>query len=131
MATYLIDTNIVIDALNHKRNRNEILIGLAQQGHTLACSPITIAEVYAGMRPKEETHTAGFLRTLELYPITFPVAELAGTLKRDYARKGKVLTIPDTLIAATALHNKLILITDNTADFPMKDLALHNLSHAA
>jgi predicted nucleic acid-binding protein len=46
-------------------------------------------------------------------------------------RKGKVLTIPDTLIAATALHNQLILITDNTIDFPMKDLTLHTLPHTA
>jgi predicted nucleic acid-binding protein len=88
MATYLIDTTIVIDALNRKRNRPEILISLAQQGHTLACSPVTIAEVYAGMRPKEEKHTTGFLHSLELYPITFPVAELAGQLKRDYNPQG-------------------------------------------
>jgi predicted nucleic acid-binding protein len=54
-------------------------------------------------------------------------ARLAGELKRDYSKKGKTLSIPDTLIAATALHNRLTLLTDNAKDFPMKELALYPL----
>ena len=129
MATYLIDTNIIIDALNDKRNRNQSLMQLSAQGHTLACCPMNIAEVYAGMRPREEEQTAVFLRSLELYPITYPVAELAGRLKRDHSRKGKTLTMSDTIIAAVAIHNQLTLITDNTVDFPMKNLTMHSLPH--
>jgi predicted nucleic acid-binding protein len=122
MATYLLDTNIIIDALNDKKNRNRSLLSLAEQGHTLACCPINVAEVYAGMRPREEQRTAALLRSLQLYPVTFPVAELAGRLKRDYSRKGKTLSIPDTIVAAVALHHQLTLITDNAKDFPMEDL---------
>src|SRR5436309_6945893 len=99
MAIYLLDTNIIIDALNEKRNRNQFLLGLAeQQGHTLACCPINVAEVYAGMRPKEEPHTRALLQSLQLYPITFPVAELAGLLKRDHAKKGVTISLTDALI---------------------------------
>src|SRR5689334_1247137 len=104
MATFLLDTNIIIDALNDKKNRNRSLLSLAEQGHTLACCPVNVAEVYAGMRPKEEQRTSALLRSLELYPITFAVAELAGRLKRDYSRQGKTLSIPDTIVAAVALH---------------------------
>jgi predicted nucleic acid-binding protein len=78
MATYLLDTNIIIDALNGKRNRNAALFNLAAAGHTLACCPINVAEVCAGLRPKEEERTTALLRSLKLYPIAFPVAELAG-----------------------------------------------------
>ena len=127
MATYLLDTNIIIDAINDKRNRNLALIGLAEQGHTFACCAVNVAEVYAGLRPKEEARTAALLHSLEFCPITFPVAEFAGRLKREYGRKGKTLSIPDTLIAAVALHYRLALITDNTKDFPMSDLSLHSL----
>jgi predicted nucleic acid-binding protein len=127
MAIYLLDTNIIIDAINDKKARNPGLLGLAEQGHTLACCPINVAEVYAGLRPKEEPCTAALLRSLLLYPITFPIAELAGRLKRDYSRKGKTLSIPDAMVAAVALHHHLTLITDNTKDFPMKDLAFHSL----
>lgn len=127
MATYLLDTNIIIDAINDKKNRNAVLIGLAEQGHILACCPVNVAEVYAGMRPKEEEKTAALLRSLQLFAITFPVAELAGRLKRDYARKGRTLTIADMLVAAVALHYQLTLITDNVKDFPMTGLGMYGL----
>jgi len=46
MATYLLDTNVTIDAINQKKNRNQFLVDLAeQQGHTLATCPINVAEV--------------------------------------------------------------------------------------
>ena len=127
MATYLLDTNIIIDALNQKRNRNAALFDLATAGHTLACCPINVAEVCAGLRPKEEERTTALLQSLKLYPITFPVAELAGRLKREYGSKGKTLSIPDTIVAAVALHNELVLITDNVKDFPMEELSLYAL----
>jgi predicted nucleic acid-binding protein len=63
MATYLLDTTVTIDALNEKKNRNLALIGLAEQGHILACCPINVAEVYAGLRPKEEQKTAALLES--------------------------------------------------------------------
>jgi predicted nucleic acid-binding protein len=128
MAVYLLDTNIIVDAINEKRDRNRFLLDLAeQQGHTLACCPINVAEVYAGMRPKEEQRTTALLRSLQLYPITFPVAELAGTLKLTHAKKGVTLSLIDALIAAVAIHNQLTLITDNIKDFPMKELTLYSL----
>lgn len=127
MAIYLLDTNIIIDSLNDKKSRNEALVELVQSGHTLACCPINVAEVYAGVRPKEEERTAAVLQSLQLYPITFPVSELAGRLKRDYSRKGKTLSITDTIIAAVALHYQLALITDNGKDFPMEELSLYRL----
>jgi predicted nucleic acid-binding protein len=127
MATYLLDTSVIIDALNAKKNRNAALIGLAGQGHILACCPINVAEVYAGLRPKEEQKTSALLHSLELYSITFAVAELAGRLKRDYGRQGKTLTIPDAVVAAVALHYQLTLITDNAKDFSMPGLSLHTL----
>jgi predicted nucleic acid-binding protein len=128
MAIYLVDTNILIDALNNKKNRNNFLVNLAQnEGHTLACCPINVAEVYAGMRPKEETRTTALLSSLQLFPLTFPIAELAGALKRDHAKKGVTLSLTDTFIAAVAIHNQLTLITDNVKDFPMAGLSLYPL----
>jgi predicted nucleic acid-binding protein len=125
MATYLLDTSVIIDAINDKKGRRQFLRDLIGNGNTLACCPINIAEVYAGLRPNEEQHTKVFLHSLEFYPLTWPVAELAGTLKRDYGKKGKTLNLGDVLIAATALHNGLSLLTDNIKDFPMKELFLY------
>ena len=127
MATYLLDTSVIIDAINNKKGRRELLKELVKQGNSLACCPINIAEVYAGLRPQEEQNTKTFLRSLDLYPLTFPVSELAGILKRDYGKKGQTLNLGDVLIAATALHNSLALLTDNIKDFPMKNLTLYPL----
>ena len=130
MATYLLDTSLIVDALNGKRGRRDLLLGLLKQGHLLACCPINVTEVYAGMRPKEEEATEEFLRSLEYYHLTWPVARLAGLLKRDHSRKGKTLTVADATIAAVALTHKLTLITDNSKDFPMPDLLLYPLPSA-
>jgi predicted nucleic acid-binding protein len=128
MATYLLDTNIIIDAINEKKDRNQFLLDLVeQQGHSLACCPINVTEVYAGMRPKEEQRTDALLRSLQLYPITFSVAEMAGRLKRDHGKKGITLSLPDAIVAAVAIHNQLTLITENVKHFPMKELALYPL----
>lgn len=123
----LLDTSVIIDAINDKKGRRQFLRDLIGNGNTLACCPINIAEVYAGLRPHEEPHTKAFLHSLEFYSLTAPVAELAGTLKRDYRKKGRTLNLGDVLIAATALHNGLSLLTDNIKDFPMKELFLYPL----
>jgi predicted nucleic acid-binding protein len=130
MATYLLDTSVIIDALNNKRRRRDLLLDLLKQGNLLACCPINVSEVYAGVRPKEETATEEFLKSLEYYHVTWPVARLAGLLKRDHARKGIALTVTDATIAAVAIVHELTLMTDNIKDFPMKELNLYPLSSA-
>jgi predicted nucleic acid-binding protein len=125
MAVFMLDTSVIIDSLNAKKGRTDYLMDLVQrQGHTLACCAITVAEVYAGMRPKEEQRTTLLLHSLELYPITFAVAELAGRLKSEHGKRGSTLSLTDTLIAAVAIHYELTLITDNVKDFPMKELRM-------
>jgi predicted nucleic acid-binding protein len=127
MATLLLDTSVIIDAVNEKNNRRQFLRGLVEHGNILACCPINITEIYAGMRPKEEAQTTAFLASLDLYPITFSVARLAGELKRDFGKKGTTLSVTDSLIAAVAIECQLALLTDNTKDFPMKNLKLYPL----
>jgi predicted nucleic acid-binding protein len=127
MATFLLDTCVIIDVLNNKRGRPALLLDLVRAGHVLACCPINITEVYAGMRPKEEAATEGFLSSLQYVPIVPPAARLAGELKRDYARKGTTLNLGDVIIAAVAVHNQITLLTDNNKDFPMAGLSLYPL----
>lgn len=127
MATFLLDTSVIIDALNDKRNRGPFLLDLLHAGHSLACCAINVTEVYAGLRPKEGAKTHSFLESLQYYPIVVSVARLAGELKRDYSREGITLNLGDAIIAAVALHHQLTLVTDNAKDFPMPDLQLYPL----
>ena len=128
MATYLLDTSVIIDTINGKRNRDRILKELLGQGHLLACCPINITEVYAGMRTPEESRTQELLQSLQYFPIIWSVARLAGLLKRDYGRKGVTLATTDATIAAVAIHYELNLITDNLKHYPMKELNLYPMA---
>src|ERR1017187_3434067 len=127
MATFLLHTCVIIDVLNNKRGGPALLLALVRAGDVLTFGPINITEVYAGMRPKEEAATEGFLSSLQYVPIVPPAARLAGELKRDYARKGTTLNLGDVIIAAVAVHNQITLLTDNNKDFPMAGLSLYPL----
>ena len=128
MTTYLLDTSVIIDVLNGKHNRDALLKDLLSQGDLLACCAVNISEVYAGMRPKEETKTEALLQSLDYYEINWEVAKRAGLLKRDYSKKGQTLSLPDTTIAAVALEYNLTLITDNVKHYPMPQLKLYPLA---
>lgn len=127
MATLLVDTSVIIDTINGKRNRDQLLKNLVLQGNLLACCSINITEVYAGMRPHEEFRTADLLHSLQYYAVSWPIARLAGLLKRDHARKGMSLATTDVTIAAVAIHHQLTLITDNLKHYPMKELTIYPL----
>ena len=127
MTVFLPDTNVLIDALNGRRDRKQMLHGLVIQGHTLACCAITIAELYAGLHPHEIAPASAFVSAMLWTDMSFAVARKAGELKYEWARKGKTLGAADTMIAATALHYGLTLITENRKDFPMPELQIHPL----
>jgi len=123
----LLDTSVLIDALRLRRGRRQWLAEQVRRGDTLATSTISLAEVYAGMRPEEETPTKAFLSALECHEITASVAEMAGKLKRQWSQRGRTLTLADTLVAAVALQQGCPLATDNRKDFPMPGLQLSEL----
>lgn len=125
--TILLDTSVIIDVLRIRRGRHELLGLRKQAGDTLACSAVTVAEVYAGMRPGEAAATERFLEGLECIEVTREIARRAGSLKYAWERKGVTIDIPDAIIAATSLNFNLCLATDNLRDFPMPDLKLLDL----
>jgi len=124
---YLLDTSVIIDALNGKRDRKALLAELIRKGDMLGCCAVNVTEVYAGMRPHEANLTEEFLNSLEYYDITRQIARQAGLLKREWARKGKTLSLGDVTIAAVATVNKLALATDNVKHYPMQEIEIYQL----
>ena len=127
MAILLLDTTVIVDAINGKRQRHLLLDELLAQRNLLACCAINVTEVYAGMRPHEASLTDAFLRSLKFYEVTWEIARLAGELQNRWRKKGRTLSLPDVTIAAAALTHGLTLLTDNRKDFPMPELALYTL----
>jgi predicted nucleic acid-binding protein len=123
----LLDTSILIDVLRLRNQRREWLAELVRGGHTLATTTLNIAEIYAGVRPSEETTTEALLSGLELYELTRSSARLAGKLQNTWARKGHTLTLADTIVAAIAIERDCALLTDKCKDFPMPEVQLYPL----
>jgi predicted nucleic acid-binding protein len=124
MSTILLDTSVIFDHLNGRKKRTEFLERLSDHGHLFACCPVNITEVYAGLRPSEETKTKSFLESLEFVPITADIAMNAGLLRRDWRSKGHTLSYTDVTIAAIAITHRFPLLTDNRKHFPMPELEL-------
>lgn len=122
MASYLLDTTVIIDCLRGRKEAVGFLTEIASEGSSVGCCAINIAEVYAGMRENERQVTKKFLDSLEYYEATRNLAELAGEYKKEYAGKGITLSLSDVIIAAVAISNNLILVTDNLRHYPMPDI---------
>ncbi len=126
-AACLLDSSVIIDAINGRNHRNEMLEALIAEGILLACCSFNITEVYMGMCPHEAKTTEQLLDSLEFYPVTPEIAKYAGELYRKSRQKGLTLALPDLTIAAVAIWSDLIFATDNPKDFPMPELRLRLL----
>ncbi len=123
----LLDTSVLIDVLRFRNQRHEWLAELVRGGHTVSTTTLNIAEIYAGMRPGEEGKTEALLASLESHELNGSDARFAGKLKSNWARKGRTLTLEDTIIAAIAIERGCALVTDNRKDFPMPEVRLYPL----
>jgi predicted nucleic acid-binding protein len=122
---YLVDTNIIIDALKAKRSRLEFLQRLSTHAPLAYCS-IVVTELFAGFASATEIKKAqaDLLDTIVYVETSQSAAELAGTLQHQYKRRGVALGTADALIAATAITEGHTLVTDNVKHFPMPELNL-------
>jgi predicted nucleic acid-binding protein len=121
----VLDTSVLIDALRLRHKRRELLARLVAEGHHLATTALNIAEVYAGMRAGEESRTAFFLESLDCFAVDSAAGKRGGLLRSEWAKRGRTLTLADTVIAALAIQNGCSLFTDNRKDFPMPEITLY------
>lgn len=119
MKRYLLDTDILI---SFSKNYDPILPfiqKLIDSTDEIGVCPINVAEFYAGIPPRQHPLWNTFFASLLYWPITQKIAQQAGMWRYEFARKGKILTTADTLIAAVAKEQNAILITGNAKDYPM------------
>jgi predicted nucleic acid-binding protein len=123
----LLDTSVLIDVLRGRNGRRELLAELVRAGHALSTTSLNIAEIYAGMRPHEESATGAFLNALGCYELTRSAGRLAGNFVSERRRKGRALHLPDAIVAAISFETNCVLVTDNRKDFPMREVQLYPL----
>jgi predicted nucleic acid-binding protein len=74
-------------------------------------SAVTVAELFAARRTREPVERKRVEKLLSLFiivPVDMSISVLAGELRRDYG-----LSLPDAIVAATALNLGLVLVTRN------------------
>ena len=128
--SYLVDSDIVVEWLRGRASATTLLEDLAPDG--IAISLITYGEIYEGIYfgndPKRSVQVfQTFLRAVGVLPLNRLImrryAQLRGTLRQQ----GTLLGDPDLLIAATAIHHDLTLITGNVRHFQrIPGLTLHS-----
>ena len=116
MTRYLLDTGLVLRHLRGQRRVVSFLRALSKS-ERLFIATVTRLEVHAGMTPDERYATQKLLSRLGVYDLDRTIADKAGDLIAMSKKSGRVLGVPDAIIAATAISNNLTLVTLNPNDF--------------
>lgn len=122
MSRRLLDTDILSEIIKGKDAAVAASAAayLAQQGR-FTTSAVTVAEIVYGFRRMgREDRVAQFeasLAAAEVLPLDDAAGRLAGRINADLERNGRVIGMPDVMIAAIALRNGLPIVTGNVAHF--------------
>lgn len=121
----VLDTTVLIDALRGYPAAERIRT-LRRSRVQLWVTPISIEELWRGIRSDEREATTNLVQALRLAPIDRSVAMLAGDWRRQYAERGVTLHQADCLIAAATQHVGARLGTGNPTDFPMPEVVVEH-----
>ncbi|MDE2059028.1 MAG: type II toxin-antitoxin system VapC family toxin [candidate division NC10 bacterium] len=127
MAEALLDADVIIWFLRGDKATAELIRKFQLEGLP-GCSVITRFEIKAGMRPSEQQVTEAFLDSLTDYPVTAEIADQAAEYYRALRARGKMVDLPDLIVAATAKAYRLVVVTYNAEHFSVPDLTLYPLS---
>jgi tRNA(fMet)-specific endonuclease VapC len=128
---FLLDTNICIAII--KRKPPQVLARLfASPPEDVTISAITVAELRFGAdksQLSERNHKAidNFCVPIGIIDFDYACAAVYGAIRANLATKGTPIGPLDMLIAAQAVGNGLILVTNNEREFRrIKNLKIEN-----
>ena len=130
---YLVDSDSIIDATIGVSAAVTVLDRLSMDG--LAVSVVAVGELYEGVHGTSDptAEMASLRRFLESYVIfdtTEPIAEVFSRIRAQLRRQGNLIQGLDLLIAATAIHHDLELVTRNRRHFErVPELKLYDPHH--
>lgn len=122
---FLLDTNVVSELARQRPDAR--VIGFIGGAPRLAVSVMLFHEIQFGAAilsdPAQQARLSQFVADVqsrfgtEALLVTLPVAAAAARLRAAARKQGRVLTVADALMAATAMDAGLILATRNGRDF--------------
>jgi tRNA(fMet)-specific endonuclease VapC len=130
MLKYLLDTNIVIYVL--KRRPKEVLEIFNRNASRMAISSITLSELIYGAEKSSNVDKnleaiEEFVSHLDVLPYDAKASQHYGQIKAALEKRGEIIGENDFHIAAHAISQGLILVTNNLREFKIvPNLALEN-----
>jgi predicted nucleic acid-binding protein len=117
---YLVDSDWIADALKGLPDATRLLTQLASPG--LAISLISYGEIYEGIYYGTNARAAErvflqFLRGVSVLALNKAIMKRFARIRGQLRQQGQIIGDADLLIAATALHHNLILVTRNARHF--------------
>lgn len=137
MTGWLLDTNILSELRRPKPEAKVLAFIAGQKLDLLFVSAVTLAEIRFGIELVTDasrraelndwlTHQVRPMFEQRVLPVSEDVMFKWRLLVEDGRKAGHTFSQPDLIIAATALHHGLTLVSRDTGDFQKARVALHN-----
>ena len=134
---WLLDTNLLSERRKPKPEPRVTAFYDAQPLNALYISVVSIAEIRFGIELQPDVTRRAELnewltRTLRpaftgrILPVTEDILLKWRTLMEDGRKSGHTYSHPDLVIAATALHHGLTVVTRDRSDFGRAQVPVHN-----
>ena len=128
MTGWLLDTNVLSELRRPKPDRKVVAFIAAQPLELLYVSAVTLAEIRFGIEVVADTtkrtelndwlaHKVRPMFEQRVLPVTEEIMFKWRLLVKDGRKAGYTFSQPDLIIAATALHHGLTVVTRNVSDY--------------
>ena len=114
---FLVDTSILITHLRQTKSPTILESAQATYG-TPVTSDIVVFELEVGARRAgRQFEFENLFKPMQSYPLTLPILIRAADIQANLLSQNKIIGLPDTFIAATALEHDIPLLTLNIEHF--------------
>lgn len=137
MSGFLLDTNVISELVKRHPEPKVTTWIAAIDEDLLYLSVLTLGEIRKGVASLPATsrrasleawldHELALRFSGRILPIDHNVADRWGRISATVAAKKKILPVIDGLLAATALHHNLTLVTRNSSDIEPTSVSVLN-----
>jgi len=137
MTGWLLDTNILSELRRPKPETKVLAFVAAQPMDLLYVSSVTLAEIRFGIEMVADatrraelsdwlTHKVRPMFVQRTLPVSEDVMFKCRLLVEDGRKARHTYSQPDLIIAATALHHGLTVVTQDTSDYERARVPVHN-----
>lgn len=121
MTEILLDSDVIIAWLRGYEPVSSAVIRLLDDGESLLWTPVSVAEIFAGVRRSEEGRVEGLFLVLDPLVLSAEIGRKAGFYLGAFGKSNGV-ELGDALVAASAVVSRLPLWTLKRRHYPMKEI---------